>query len=161
MRTKLSFGWAGIRWLLLMFVITQAVKAPAVERPEPPKPLRVWTGVSSWYGPKFHGRVTANGEIYNMYAPTAAHPTLPLGSLVRLVNPNNGKSRVVRINDRGPVKPGREIDVSYAVARSLGFQERGLAKVRIELLEVPKRLAPEAPKLARAESAIQSPDRRP
>jgi rare lipoprotein A len=141
MRTKLFLAWAGIRWLLLMFVIAQAVQAPAVERPEvSPKPIRTWEGVSSWYGPRFHGRVTANGEVYDMYGPTAAHRQIPLGSLVRVVNPTNGKSRVVRINDRGPYIKGREIDVSYAVAQSLGFDERGLARVRIELIEVPKRL---------------------
>ena len=142
MRTKLNLAWAGIRWLLLMFVIAQAVEAPAVDRPDTaPKPIRTWEGVSSWYGPRFHGRVTANGETYDMYASTAAHLTLPLGSLVRVVNRRNGKSRVVRINDRGPYIDGREIDVSLGVARSLGFEEKGLAKVRIELIEVPKRLA--------------------
>jgi rare lipoprotein A len=139
MRSKIFIFWAAIRGLLLIFVIATAVEAPAVVLPlQPAKPLRVWSGISSWYGEQFHGRVTANGEIYDMYAPTAAHPTLPLGSLVRLVNPATGQSRVVRINDRGPVIEGREIDVSFEVARSLGFDEKGLAKLRIELLEVPK-----------------------
>jgi rare lipoprotein A len=148
MRTKLYLAWAAIRWLLLMFVIAQAVEAPAVERPEAPKPIRAWEGVSSWYGPRFHGRITANGETYDMHGPTAAHLNLPLGSMVRVVNPKNGKSRVIRINDRGPYIPGREIDVSLGVARSLGFEEKGLAKLRIELIEVPKRLARKAPKPA-------------
>jgi rare lipoprotein A len=94
--------------------------------------------MSSWYGPGFHGRLTANGEVFDMYAPTAAHVSLPLGSLVRLVNPTNGRSRLVRINDRGPIIEGRELDVSYEVAESLGFTEQGLARLRIELLEVPK-----------------------
>ena len=76
-----------------------------------------------------------------MYAATAAHPTLPLGSIVRVVNTRNHRSQVVRINDRGPYVEGRELDVSYAVARSLGFDQRGTAKVRLELLEVPKRSA--------------------
>lgn len=140
MRSKLFILWAGFRGLLLILVIVSAVEAPAVVLPlQPVRPIRVWDGISSWYGEKFHGRLTANGEIYDMYAPTAAHPTLPLGSLVRLVNPKTGQSRLVRINDRGPVIKGREIDVSYEVARSLGFEEQGLARLRIELLEVPKR----------------------
>ncbi|MBI3484218.1 MAG: septal ring lytic transglycosylase RlpA family protein [Acidobacteria bacterium] len=140
MRSKLFILWAGFRGLLLILVIVTAVEAPAVVLPlQPDRPIRVWEGLSSWYGEKFHGRLTANGEIYDMYAPTAAHPTLPLGSLVRLVNPKTGRSRLVRINDRGPVIEGREIDVSYEVARSLGFEEQGLARLRIELLEVPKK----------------------
>ena len=139
MRSKIFIFWAAFRGLLLTLVIVTAVKAPAVVLPmQPAKPIRVWEGLSSWYGEQFHGRLTANGEMYDMFAPTAAHPTLPLGSLVRLVNPKTGQSRVVRINDRGPVIEGREIDVSYEVARSLGFDEKGLAWLRIELLEVPK-----------------------
>ena len=139
MRSKIFILWAAFRGLLLILVIVAAVEAPAVVLPlQPAKPIRTWEGLSSWYGEEFHGRVTANGEIFDMYAPTAAHPTLPLGSLVRLVNPKTGQSRVVRINDRGPIIEGREIDVSYEVARSLGFEEQGLAKLRIELLEVPK-----------------------
>jgi rare lipoprotein A len=74
-----------------------------------------------------------------MYTATAAHPTLPLGSIVRVVNTKNHRSTVVRINDRGPYVEGRELDVSYEVARRLGFDQRGLAKVRLELLEVPSR----------------------
>jgi rare lipoprotein A (peptidoglycan hydrolase) len=102
------------------------------------EPLHVWRGTASWYGPGFHGRLTASGEVFDMYANTAAHLTLPLGSLVRVVNPRTGQSRVVRITDRGPYIEGREIDVSYDVARSLGFEERGLARLQIELLEVPR-----------------------
>ena len=104
-----------------------------------PKPFQV--GKASWYGKKFEGKKTANGETYDMYAETAAHPTLPLGSIVRVVNTRNHRSEVVRINDRGPYIEGRELDVSYAVARKLGFDQHGLAKVRLELLEVPSRPA--------------------
>jgi rare lipoprotein A len=107
-----------------------------------PKPLAVWECTTSWYGEDFDGQPTANGETYDMYADTAAHPTLPLGSIVRVVNTQNHRSQVVRINDRGPYVEGRELDVSYAVARSLGFDGRGLAKVRLELLEVPSRPSP-------------------
>jgi rare lipoprotein A len=104
-----------------------------------PKPLAVWECTTSWYGEDFDGQPTANGETYDMYAETAAHPTLPLGSIVRVVNPRNHRSQVVRINDRGPYVVGRELDVSYEVARRLGFDQRGLAKVRLELLDVPTR----------------------
>jgi rare lipoprotein A len=139
MRTKLWLFWAAFRGLLVILAIVQAVEAPAGNLPAPPtQPLQVWEGMSSWYGPGFHGRLTANGEVFDMYAPTAAHVSLPLGSLVRLVNPRNGRSRLVRINDRGPIIEGRELDVSYEVAESLGFTEQGLAQLRIELLEVPK-----------------------
>jgi rare lipoprotein A (peptidoglycan hydrolase) len=104
-----------------------------------PKPLAVWECMTSWYGEPFDGQLTATGEIYDMYAPTAAHPTLPLGSIVRVTNTRNQRSTLVRINDRGPYIVGRELDVSYEVARRLGFDQSGLAKVRLELLEVPSR----------------------
>jgi len=107
-----------------------------------PKPLAIWQCTTSWYGEDFDGHSTATGEPYDMYATTAAHPTLPLGSIVRIVNPRNHRSQVVRINDRGPYVEGRELDVSYEVARRLGFDESGLAKVRLELLEVPSRPGP-------------------
>ena len=107
-----------------------------------PKPLAVWECTSSWYGDDFDGQPTATGETYDMYATTAAHPTLPLGSIVRVVNTRNHRSQVVRINDRGPFIEGRELDVSYEVARRLGFDQRGTEKVRLELLEVPQRTAP-------------------
>jgi rare lipoprotein A (peptidoglycan hydrolase) len=103
------------------------------------KPLATWECTTSWYGHDFDGQQTANGETYDMYAETAAHPTLPLGSVVRVVNTRNHRSDVVRINDRGPYVEGRELDVSYAVAKKLGIDHRGTAKVRLELLEVPTR----------------------
>lgn len=118
--------------------------SPAIRlaRPNPAlgrKPLKVWEGLSGWYGEPFDGQLTANGETYDMYDTTAAHPSLPLGSLVRVTNPRTRRSEIVRINDRGPFVEGRELDVSYEVARRLGFARRGLAHVRLELLEVPKR----------------------
>jgi rare lipoprotein A (peptidoglycan hydrolase) len=103
------------------------------------KPIAVWECTTSWYGEDFDGQPTANGETYDMYGETAAHPTLPLGSIVRVVNPRNHRSQIVRINDRGPYVEGRELDVSYEVARRLGFDHSGLAKVRLELLKVPTR----------------------
>ena len=91
-------------------------------------------GVASWYGKEFHGRKTSNGETYDMYAMTAAHKTLPLGVNVRVTDLNNGRSVVVRINDRGPFVAGRIIDLSYAAARDLGIVDTGTAPVRIEAL---------------------------
>jgi rare lipoprotein A (peptidoglycan hydrolase) len=140
MRNKLLIPWAAIRWALLMFLIAEGLQAPLIAHTSQPiKALRVWHGLASWYGPRFHGRITANGETYDMNAATAAHPTLPFGSLVRVVNPRTGQSRVVRINDRGPFVEGREIDVSYEAAHRLGLDDRGLMRVRLELLEVPQR----------------------
>lgn len=89
-------------------------------------------GIASWYGRDFHGGRTANGEIYNMYALTAAHPTLPMPSYVRVTNQLNGRSIVVRVNDRGPFRGGRVIDVSVKTAELLGFHSSGLAPVRVE-----------------------------
>jgi|SRR5690348_7509259 rare lipoprotein A (RlpA)-like double-psi beta-barrel protein len=101
-------------------------------------PLKSFVCLSSWYGDQFDGQLTANGEIYDMYGQTAAHKTLPLGSVVRVVNLKTHRSAVVRINDRGPYVPGRQLDVSYQVARELGFDKRGLARVRVDLLKVPE-----------------------
>lgn len=137
----------------LVFTTVPLLKAPANDvnrelwaldtpnRPPKPRPLKVWYVLSTWYGEPFDGQPTANGETYDMYDLTAAHPSLPLGSVVRVVNPRTRRSQVVRINDRGPYVEGRELDVSYEVARRLGFAQRGLARVRLELLEVPKRPA--------------------
>ncbi len=90
------------------------------------------TGIASWYGKQFHGRRTANGEIYDMNSLTAAHPTLPLPTKVRVTNLDNGKSLVLRVNDRGPFANGRIIDVSRRSAQLLGFKRQGTAKVRVE-----------------------------
>lgn len=97
------------------------------------------TGVASWYGRKFHGRKTANGEYFDMHALSAAHRTLPLPSLVRVTNLDNGRQIVVRVNDRGPFVKGRLIDLSYAAAKSLGYAKRGITHVRVESLEGGKR----------------------
>jgi rare lipoprotein A len=91
-------------------------------------------GVASWYGADFHGRRTANGERYVMHALTAAHPTLPLSSRVRVTNLANQRSLIVRVNDRGPFVGARVIDVSAKTAQLLGFYDRGLAKVKVEAL---------------------------
>lgn len=91
-------------------------------------------GVASWYGAKFHGRYTANGEIYDMDALTAAHPTLPMPSYVRVTNLNNGRSLVVRVNDRGPYANDRIIDMSRRSAALLGFKRNGTARVRVKYI---------------------------
>ena len=91
-------------------------------------------GVASWYGKEFHGKLAANGEVFDMTAYTAAHRKLPLGSLVRVVNLTNGKSVQVRINDRGPYVVGRMLDLSHAAARELGMLEVGTSVVQIEVI---------------------------
>lgn len=88
-------------------------------------------GTAAWYGPKFHGRRAASGERFDMNALTAAHPTLPMPSKVSVRNLGNGRSVILRINDRGPFTRGRIIDVSRAAARELGFEEQGLAQVEV------------------------------
>ena len=92
------------------------------------------SGVGSWYGRRFHGAATSSGEPYDMYAMTAAHPTLPIPSYVRVTNPANGRSVVVRINDRGPFHADRVIDLSYAAAWKLGYADAGSARVEVESL---------------------------
>ncbi len=94
-------------------------------------------GIASWYGKKFHGRKTSSGEIYNMYAVSAAHKTLPLGTYVRVHNLNNNKKLDVRINDRGPFVSGRIIDLSYMAAKKIGMAEAGTAPVKIMALGAP------------------------
>lgn len=89
-------------------------------------------GIASWYGPGFHGKLTASGEPYNMYGFTCAHKTFPLGTRLRVTNIRNGKSVLVTVNDRGPYVRGREIDLSYAAADKLGIIGPGTAKVKIE-----------------------------
>jgi len=92
-------------------------------------------GISSWYGPNFHGKLTSNGEVYDMYAKTAAHKTWPMDTIVRVKNLENGRSTVVRINDRGPFVDGRIIDCSYAAGKALGLDKLGIAKVDIRVIE--------------------------
>ena len=130
--------WAALRWVPLMFLIAPAMEAPLVAHlSEPIKPIKTWVGNASWYGPEFNGKKTADGERFDCESLTAAHPNLPFGSILRLVNPRNGKFELVRINDRGPYQEGREIDVSYRVARKLGLIHSGVNQVRLELLELP------------------------
>src|SRR6201997_5637088 len=92
-------------------------------------------GTASWYGEDFDGKPTASGEDYDMYDMTAAHPTLPLGSYVRVTNLRNGRAVVVKVNDRGPIVQGRIIDLSYGAARVLQFENHGLQKVRLDVVK--------------------------
>jgi len=136
----------------LLLLIQACTSAPPTPPPTPkghPKPYRVngnWykpmphakgfsqRGIASWYGKKFHGRKTSSGEVYNMYAMTAAHKTLPLGTWVRVRNLGNGRQIVVRVNDRGPFVHGRIIDLSYTGAKKLGMVGPGTAKVEVTAL---------------------------
>lgn len=98
-------------------------------------------GIASWYGNKFHGHLTSNGEKYNMFSMTAAHKTLPLPSYVRVTNLENNQSAIVRVNDRGPFHQDRIIDLSYSAAYKIGMLQRGTARVKVELLKSPAMLA--------------------
>jgi len=97
---------------------------------------KVITGISSFYAEDFHGKLTANGEVYDMYGLTAAHKTLPLNTIARVTNLENNKSLILRINDRGPYVKDRILDCSYGAAKKLGFINNGTAKVKIEIIEV-------------------------
>lgn len=108
-----------------------------VRAPAPPAHGVPQTGMASWYGPGFHGHPTTSGEPYNQHDLTAAHPTLPLGTRVRVTNLDNGRSVEVRINDRGPFLKERAIDLSYAAAHAIGVVGPGTAPVRIETVERP------------------------
>ncbi|SDJ39607.1 septal ring lytic transglycosylase RlpA family protein [Billgrantia gudaonensis] len=138
----------------------------AVPRVEPPsaggnrETYRVWgktyhvlpdargyarEGTASWYGEKFHGYATSNGEIYDMYKMSAAHRSLPLPSYVRVTSRDNGRSVIVRVNDRGPFHSDREIDLSYAAAARLGFLEQGTGRVTVEAIDPAEWLAENRP----------------
>jgi len=149
-----------LKWLLFLMMLSVAACAPTyttrvIDTPETRdlkghqkpytvngkryQPLRshhgfVQKGMASWYGKKFHGKLTSNGETYNMYAMTAAHKTLPMGVYVRVTNRNSGQSAVVRVNDRGPFVDDRIIDLSYAAAKQLGVVGPGTAPVKLEAL---------------------------
>ena len=146
MRRRIAHGLA----LALLYASLGAAQGPNISGAKPapvspvqaksevrkqagkPKPYQV--GTASWYGENFAGKPTASGEPYDMYDMTAAHLTLPMGSYVRVTNLKNGKAVVVRVNDRGPIVPGRIIDLSYGAAQALQFRHRGLQRVRLDLM---------------------------
>ncbi|MGO9083936.1 MAG: septal ring lytic transglycosylase RlpA family protein [Candidatus Sulfotelmatobacter sp.] len=125
--------------------ISEATPAPSSSfqtksevRKQAGKPQPYQVGTASWYGQNFHGKPTASGEPYDMYDMTAAHLTLPMGSYVRVTNLHNGRTVVVRVNDRGPIVPGRIIDLSYGAAQALQFRAKGLQRVRLDLVNPPQ-----------------------
>lgn len=126
------------RMTLLLFSAAALLQLAgcASERYARPSQGEVQRGLASWYGPKFHGRPTASGEIYDMHGLTAAHRELPLGTVISVKNLDNDKTVQVRVNDRGPFVRGRVLDLSYGAAQELGMVELGLAKVEIRVVSV-------------------------
>lgn len=122
-------------WLpqLLIILAPLFIPVPPLPSPESRAPSPDF-GIASWYGPPHHGRLTTSGQPFDMYALSAAHPKLPFGTRVRVINLRNGLSVMVHINDRGPGIPGRLIDLSWAAAQRLGFIRQGLALVRVEVV---------------------------
>jgi len=119
---------------------TKTTAADEINVPAGAKPIFAETGMASWYGAPYHNRRGSNGELYDMHAMTAAHLTLPLGSIVRVTNLKTGNSAMVRITDRGPFVPGRILDLSLAAAKALDVYLPGTAKVRLEVLQAPASL---------------------
>jgi rare lipoprotein A len=115
---------------------TSSAKPKTQKQPGKGQPYQV--GTASWYGEYFEGKPTASGEPYDMYDMTAAHLTLPLGSYVKVTNLRNGRVVIVRVNDRGPVIPGRIIDLSYGAASVLGYDKQGLQRVRLDVVKPPR-----------------------
>ena len=113
---------------------TPALLAP--QKPAEPQAVHILQGIASWYGGVFNGRRTASGERFDMYAMTACHPTLPFGSIVKVVNLENKRSVVVRITDRGDLLDGRIIDLSFGAAEKLAMTKQGLASVKLEVLSL-------------------------
>ena len=126
--------------IALALLVGCSVPAGKVRVREPAAERLSQTGIASWYGPGFHGKVTANGEIYNQNDFTAAHQTLPLGTRVRVTNLENGSAAEVLINDRGPFAKGRIIDLSHSAAQQLNMVGPGTALVRVDVLESPIKL---------------------
>ena len=158
LKTANRFFWIGWLSVLIVAGCTTTPTAPT-QTPGKPKPYRVagkWyqpvshakgfqqRGIASWYGKKFHGKKTSNGEIYDMYALTAAHKTLPLGTYVHVRNLDNGNEITVRINDRGPFVQGRIIDLSYTAAKKIGIATSGTAPVVIVALDSDNRQTPKS-----------------
>ena len=135
-------------------IVTPVVKSASASRPYEVRGKRYTPmldetgyaeeGIASWYGRKFHNYHTSNGEVYDMFAMTAAHKTLPLPSFARVTNLDNGKSVIVRVNDRGPFHDDRIIDLSYSAAYKLGYYRQGTARVKVEAVT----LANSAPRLS-------------
>ena len=139
---------------MTLFYITSCTNAPRYSKSDLPRPTKdnkvsnkliknkspkkhrkVIKGISSFYAEDFHGKLTANGEVYDMYGLTAAHKTMPLNTICRVTNLENDKSLILRINDRGPYIKGRILDCSYGAAKKLDFIKQGTTMVKIEVIE--------------------------
>src|SRR5881394_4376851 len=147
-----GWAWGGAACALVVAGGCALFRAPQ----PPPIADGMQIGVASWYGPGFHGNRTANGEIYDQYELTAAHPSLPLGTRVMVTNLENGRAVQVRVNDRGPFVGGRAIDLSYAAARTIGMVGPGTVRVRVEVLGSATLVA-----AAPAATPVAAPARRP
>ena len=138
-------------WFIIILIISSCTVSPRYNansqnsKASTTKPIKSkntysskkkYEGISSWYGPNFHGKLTANGEVYDMYGITAAHKSLPLNTIARVTNLDNGKSIILRINDRGPYVDNRILDCSLGAAKKLGFYKNGTAFVKIEIIEL-------------------------
>jgi len=121
--------------------VPKVVKTRKVVKYKKANAVPYQVGKASWYGKRFHGRKTANGESYNMFQMTAAHRSLPMGTWVKVTNLRNGRSVVLRVNDRGPFIDSRVIDTSYMAAEHLGFREQGIVRVRLDIVPEPVELA--------------------
>jgi rare lipoprotein A len=137
----MKIPWPLFLLVLLLLVGTGCAGSSAQVRTEHPpehlenaRPRATEYGIASWYGRKYHGRLTASGERYNMYDYTAAHRTLPFGTFVRVTSLSTDRRVLVRINDRGPFVRGRVIDLSYKAAKDMAMLETGLEDVRLEIL---------------------------
>ncbi len=133
---RVPASWIAVVALTATLTGCATARGPVSTRPPAP-PGTVETGEASWYGERHQGRRTANGEPYDMYRLTAAHPALPLGTKVLVTNLQNGRSVEVRVNDRGPTVAGRIIDLSYAAARRLGAIAAGTIPVSVRVLSTP------------------------
>jgi rare lipoprotein A len=138
-----SRGWRWLGWLILVLTVLFPERRPAASATARASAPTVQVGLASWYGPGFHGEETASGEIFDQHEMVAAHRTLPLGSLIRVTNLENGRRVTLRVIDRGPYgrnfRKGTIIDVSRGAARRLGFIKDGLVKVRIEVVRMAPR----------------------
>ena len=130
----MKIGRVAFRLVVLLFLAVVTISCAGKRPAEPPSAGGYQTGLASWYGHPYHGRIAASGEVYNMNRMTAAHRTLPFDTQVRVTNVNNGKQVEVRINDRGPFVPDRIIDLSYAAAKNLGMIAPGIIPVRLDIL---------------------------
>ena len=135
LKNNIAVTAEGGEWLTLkQEAIEQNSLSFQLQKPQMLIARQTYYGKASWYGPKFHGRRTANGEIFNSYGLTAAHRSLPFGTKVRVTNLRNGRSVIVRINDRGPFIKGRVIDVSAGAAQKLNMVGSGVANVQIDVI---------------------------